>query len=159
MVPTTNFDGTGPLVGPGRSQPLQGQRGSRRDGGEDLRSVQQSDSNRTLEEFFLSTGIFQRGESDGIRRPLIEPKRFKKQSNRREESQDTESDGSLEEIFLSTGVFQRNENDGLRSVSKADLRRLRRQTGGNQNCVAVLKNDCQDAVVQQCQIGKSFNWK
>ena len=31
---------------------------------------------------------------------------------------------------------------------------VKRQVLARQNCVAVLKNDCEDAVVQQCQIGR-----
>ena len=128
--------------------------GLRRQDGEDLRGEldQPSNSNRTLEEFFLSTGVFQRAAGDPVRRrPVIVPKRFKKQTNRRQEDT-ADSDGSLEEIFLSTGVFQRSLQDRIRSDSQPKLRRARRQTGGN--CVAVLKNDCEDAVIQQCQIDK-----
>ena len=165
-LPTTKFEGTdSPVVGLGRSQPLQPLQplailapaetaGLRRQDGEDLRGEldQPSNSNRTLEEFFLSTGVFQRAAGDPVRRrPVIVPKRFKKQTNRRQE--DTgDSDGSLEEIFLSAGVFQRSLQDRIRSDSQPELRRARRQTGGN--CVAVLKNDCEDAVIQQCQIDK-----
>ena len=122
LVPTTNFEGTGPVLGLGRSQPLQS---SRRDG-EDLSSDIQAETNRTMEEFFLSTGVFQRGRGDEIRRPLIVPKRFKKQTNRRQESEDSGSDGSdgsLEEMFLSTGVFQREESDGFRSSNKAGFKK------------------------------------
>ena len=131
------------MVGLGRSQPLAilSPPSTRRQEGEDLRGDQQEDSNRTLEEFFLSTGVFQRAVGDKIRRrPLIVPRRFKKETNRKQD--DTEdSDGSLEEFFLSTGVFQRAETDRVRSSSETELRRARRQTGGN--CVAVLKNDCE----------------
>ena len=70
---------------------------------------------------------------------MIVPKRFKKQTNRRQA--DTEdSDGSLEEFFLSTGVFQRSQRDRIRSDSQPELRRAKRQSG---NCVAVLRNDCE----------------
>ena len=161
-LPTTEYEGTGPVVGLGRSQPLailtpEPGPSMRRQDGEDLRGdQQQGNSNRTLEEFFLSTGVFQRTRGDKIRRrPVIVPKRFKKQTNRKQDDTEdlgSESDGSLEELFLSTGVFQRSDMDRIRSDSETELRRFRRQAGGN--CVAVLKNDCEDAIIQQCQIDK-----
>ena len=112
-LPTTEFEGTGPVVG----------LGSRRDEGEELSSLQE-ENNRTIEEFFLSTGVFQRGRADEIRRPLIVPRRFRKQANRRQEiGGGQESDGSLEEMFLSTGVFQREQSDAFRSTTKGSFRR------------------------------------
>ena len=112
-LPTTEFQGTEVMA---RGQPLQS---SRRQEGE---FSGERDTNRTIEEFFLSTGVFQRGGTDQIRRPLIVPRRFKKQTNRRQGIEDKEADGSLEEMFLSTGVFQREQNDRFRSNNKGGFR-------------------------------------
>ena len=106
-----------------------------------------------MEELFLSTGMFQRSSKDRVKRPRIVPRRFKKNASSRQDSGDEDS-GSLEEVFLSTGVFQRGENDTVQRqrAGVEELRRHRRQVSG-QNCVAVLRNECEDAVVQQCQVG------
>ena len=162
-VPVTNFDGTGNIGGFGRNAPVTS---SRRDDIETDNSESESDEGKTVEEIFLSTGTFQRGANGKIKRPRIVPRRFKKNSNSRqdEDSQGSEQNGSLEEIFLTTGMFQRGEGDTIQSSNDArvELRRVRRQlsdsTGlGRQlgsNCEARLMNDCEDAIIQQCQIDK-----
>ena len=163
-VPVTNFDGTGNIGGFGRNGPVTS---SRRDDIEsDNSEVHESDEEKNVEEIFLSTGTFQRGANGKIKRPRIVPRRFKKNSNSRQDegSQGSEQNGSLEEIFLTTGMFQRGEADMIKGPNDArvELRRARRQlsdsTGlGRQlgsNCEARLMNDCEDAIIQQCQIDK-----
>ena len=164
-VPVTNFDGTGSIGAFGRNSPVTS---SRRDDIESDNDNSESDSDegKTVEEIFLSTGMFQRGANGKIKRPRIVPRRFKKNSNSRqdEDSQGSEQNGSLEEIFLTTGMFQRGEADRIQASNGArvELKRARRQlsdsTGlGRQlgsNCEARLMNDCEDAIIQQCQIDK-----